>query len=181
MTQESAPRRRLAVFVDWSGVSGLHKFSPTEARGRWPQRCSLHPQRQLRARMVTGLRNGPFQPDNGLAQRRTKIRPWRTPSSSAKFVLLLRPAPGTKNCAAARSPVRRPLTLAPRPSLPLLLPVQRWERQERQRDIFCKIVKSNWNDGFASARPPTKSRILARRQRADFIFSENDNKLLSAY
>ena len=34
------------------------------------------------------------------------------------------------------------------------------EKKEGEGDIFSEIeiVKNNWNDGFASARPPTESR-----------------------
>ena len=121
-------------------------FSLTEGCW-WGTLCRpLHPRRQSRARMVPGLRHGPFHPDNGL------VVAWRTPSSSAKFALLPHPAPRTKKCAATHSPVRRLLSLAPRPLLPLLLPVQRWEREEEEGDIFSEIVKNDWNDGFTSAR-----------------------------
>ena len=153
---------------------GLCERLPIQPDGRprtGSRRCSLCSRQRLPTRTVPGPWYGPFLPGVGLAvgvgSDARKRRPLRTPSSSAKFALLPRPAPRTKNCAAAYSPVWRPLSLAPRPLLPLLLPVQRWEREEGEGDIFSEIVKNNWNDGFASAPAdrkqdfsvPTKSSI----------------------
>ena len=118
-------------------------FIPTEGRGRGPRRRPLRSRRRSRARTVPVLRHGPFCPDDGLAvgggSDARKIRPWRTPSSSAEFALLPRPAPHTKNCAAIHSPVRCPLSLAPRPSLPLLSPVQQGRRKRERRTYFPKL------------------------------------------
>ena len=121
-------------------------FSPTEGRGRGGRRRLLRSSRRSRARTVPGLRHGPFRPDDGLAvgagSDALKIRPWRTPSLSAEFALLPSPAPRSKNCAATHSPVRRPSSLAPRPSLPLLLPVQQGRRKRERGTYFPKSKSS---------------------------------------
>ena len=98
------------------------------------------------------------------------------------FIQSLGGSPRMNNVpSTTHSPVRHPLCLALRPSLPLLLPVQRWEKEEVEGDMFSEIVKNNLNDWFASVRSGFESRILARRPKADLIFSENTKKMLSWY